>query len=160
MEKREATGRFQRRRRFRLTAEEDERLNRQAATTGISVSEYMRRLFFGGRPIIARRDDQAIRELRRLGGLLKHHFVVVERTGCAGALAGLDAALHLRCAGLYSRRRSERDFQTHPRPPPRTGPRRKDRLQAQIDRLCFRRGGRHRPCHSPAHTGVDSEIQP
>ena len=42
----------------------------------ISVAEYMRRLFFGGRPIIARTDDQAIRELRRLGGLLKHNFAL------------------------------------------------------------------------------------
>lgn len=50
----------------------------------------MRRLFFGGRPIIARTDDQSIRELRRLGGLLKHHFDVVKRTG---TLAELDAAL-------------------------------------------------------------------
>ena len=81
MEKRKATSRLQRRRTLRLTAEEDERMTRQAATAGISISEYMRRLFFGGRPIIARTDDQTIRELRRLGGLLKHHFEVVKRTG-------------------------------------------------------------------------------
>lgn len=74
MEKRKATSGFQRRRTLRLTAEEDERMTRQATTAGISVSEYMRRLLFGGRPIIARTDDQTIRELRRLGGLLKHHF--------------------------------------------------------------------------------------
>ena len=36
----------------------------------------MRRKFFGGRPIIARTDDLAIRELRRLGGLLKHNFLL------------------------------------------------------------------------------------
>ena len=93
MEKRKATNRFQRRRTLRLTAEEDERLNRQAITAGISVSEYMRRLFFGGRPIIARTDDQTIRELRRLGGLLKHHFDVVKRTGSPCTLAELDATL-------------------------------------------------------------------
>ena len=93
MEKRKATGRFQRRRTLRLIAEEDERLNRQAATAGISISEYMRRLFFGGRPIIAKTDDQTIRELRRLGGLLKHHFEVVKRTGSVDTLAELDAAL-------------------------------------------------------------------
>ena len=81
MEKRKATIRFQKRRTLRLTAGEDEKLTRQAATAGISVSEYMRRLFFGGRPIIARTNDQTIRELRRLGGLLKHHFEVVKRTG-------------------------------------------------------------------------------
>ena len=62
--------RFQHRRTVRLTAAEDKKLTRQAATASISVSEYMRRLFFGGRPIIARTDDQTIRELRRLGGLL------------------------------------------------------------------------------------------
>ena len=85
--------RFQHRRTVRLTAAEDEKLTRQAATASISVSEYMRRLFFVGRPIIARTDDQTIRELRRLGGLLKHHFDVVKRTGNAGTLAELDAAL-------------------------------------------------------------------
>ena len=93
MEKRKATSRLQRRRTLRLTAEEEERLTRQAATAGISVSEYMRRLFFGGRPIIARTDDQTIRELRRLGGLLKHHFDMVKRTGSTGTLVELDAAL-------------------------------------------------------------------
>ena len=93
MEKRKTTNRFQRRRTLRLTADEDERITRQAETAGISVSEYMRRLFFGGRPIIARTDDQTIRELRRLGGLLKHHFDVVKRAGSQGTLAELDAAL-------------------------------------------------------------------
>ena len=93
MEKRKATNRFQRRRTLRLTAVEDERITRQAETAGISISEYMRRLFFGGRPIIARTDDQTIRELRRLGGLLKHHFDMVKRTGSTGTLVELDAAL-------------------------------------------------------------------
>ena len=85
--------RFQHRRTVRLTAAEDEKLTRQAATTGISVSEYMRRLFFGGRPIIARTDDQTIRELRRLGGLLKHHFEMVKRTGNSATLSELNATL-------------------------------------------------------------------
>ncbi|WP_165071266.1 hypothetical protein [Desulfovibrio sp. ZJ200] len=93
MEKRKATIRFQRRRTLRLTAEEDARITQQSATAGISVSEYMRRLFFGGRPIIARTDDQTIRELRRLGGLLKHHFDVVRRTQSTATLTELDAAL-------------------------------------------------------------------
>ena len=93
MEKRKTTSRLQRRRTLRLTAEEENRLTRQAATAGISVSEYMRRLFFGGRPIIARTDDQTIRELRWLGGLLKHHFEVVKRTGNPATLSELDAAL-------------------------------------------------------------------
>ena len=93
MEKRKAASGFQRRRTLRLTVEEDERLTRQAVTAGISVSEYMRRLFFGGRPIIARTDDQTIRELRRLGGLLKHHFDVVKCAGSMATLAELDAGL-------------------------------------------------------------------
>jgi hypothetical protein len=67
-----ARAKFPRRRTLRLTVEEDARLERQAALAGISVSEYMRRLFFGGRPIIASTDSQMIRELRRMGGLLKH----------------------------------------------------------------------------------------
>ena len=93
MEKRKAASRLQRRRTLRLTAEEEDRLTRQAATAGISVSEYMRRLFFGGRPIIAKTDDLTIRELRRLGGLLKHHFEGVKRAGNPATLSELDAAL-------------------------------------------------------------------
>ena len=81
------------RRTVRITRAEDERLQEQAAIARISVAEYMRRLFFGGRPIIARADDQAIRELRRLGGLLKHHFEMVRQTGDAGTLSELNAAL-------------------------------------------------------------------
>lgn len=93
MEKRKAAIRFQKRRTLRLTAEEDKKLTRQAEAAGISVSEYMRRLFFGGRPIIARTDDQTIRELRRLGGLLKHHFEVVKRAGNPATLSELNATL-------------------------------------------------------------------
>ena len=93
MEKRKATNRFQRRRTLRLTAGEDEKLTRQAATAGLSVSEYMRRLFFGGRPIIARTDEQAIRELRRLGGLLKHHFTDIRATGRAETLEEVNRTL-------------------------------------------------------------------
>jgi len=64
--------RFQRRRTLRLSEHEDVRLMEQAAIAGLPVSEYMRRLFFGGRPLIAKADEQMIRELRRMGGLLKH----------------------------------------------------------------------------------------
>jgi hypothetical protein len=88
-----ARARFHRRRTLRLTVEEDARLSGQAAVAGISVSEYMRRLFFGGRPIVAKTDGQTIRELRRLGGLLKHNFVIVRETGGAATLAEMDAAL-------------------------------------------------------------------
>jgi hypothetical protein len=64
--------RFHRRRTLRLSETEEARLADQAGIAGLSVSEYMRRLFFGGRPLIAKTDDRMIRELRRLGGLLKH----------------------------------------------------------------------------------------
>ena len=84
MEKRKTTNRFQRRRTLRLTAGEDEKLTRQAATAGLSVSEYMRRLFFGGRPIIARTDEQAIRELRRLGGAAQASFYGYSGNGKSG----------------------------------------------------------------------------
>jgi hypothetical protein len=87
------TARFQRRRTLRLSAEEDARLERQAAVAGISVSEYMRRLFFGGRPVIARTDEQTIRELRRLGGMIKHHFEAVREKGGAKDLEEMSAAL-------------------------------------------------------------------
>ena len=63
--------RFHRSRTLRLSGDEDMRLVEQAAIAGLSVSEYMRRLCFGGRPVIARTDSQMIRELRRMGGLLK-----------------------------------------------------------------------------------------
>ena len=87
--------RFQHRRTVRLTAAEDEKLTRQAATAGVSVSEYTRRLLFGGRPIIARTDDQTIRELRRLGGLLKHHFTDIRAAGRAESMEEMNRTLQL-----------------------------------------------------------------
>ena len=85
--------RFQCRRTLRLTGEEDARLSGQAAIAGISVSEYMRRLFFGGRPLVAKTDGQTIRELRRLGGLLKYNFEAVREKGGRNELAELSATL-------------------------------------------------------------------
>ncbi len=46
----------------------------QANLAGLSTSEYIRRKLFGGRPVIAQTDETVIRELRRIGGLLKHNF--------------------------------------------------------------------------------------
>ncbi|MBQ3171299.1 MAG: hypothetical protein IJB53_05215 [Mailhella sp.] len=86
-------GRFEARRTLRLSAEENERLARQADAAGISVSEYIRRLCFGCRPITSRTDSQTIRELRRLGGLLKCNFESVRATGGYQALPKMDAAL-------------------------------------------------------------------
>lgn len=89
----EAAARFPCRRTLRLRAQEDARLVENAAVAGISVSEYMRRMFFGGRPVVARADDQAIRELRRLGGLLKHGFDTVRAAGMTDAATEMDATL-------------------------------------------------------------------
>ena len=86
--------RFQCRRTLRLTGEEDARLSGQAAIAGISVSQYMRRLFFGGRPLVAKTDGQTIRELRRLGGLLKYNFEAVREKGGRNELAELSATLN------------------------------------------------------------------
>ena len=86
-------GRFEARRTLRLSAEENERLARQADAAGISVSEYIRRLCFGCRPITSRTDSQTIRELRRLCGLLKCNFESVRATGGYQALPKMDAAL-------------------------------------------------------------------
>ena len=86
-------GRFEARRTLRLSAEENERLARQADAASISVSEYIRRLCFGGRPITSRTNSQTIRELRRLGGLLKCNFETVRETGGQQALQKMEAAL-------------------------------------------------------------------
>ena len=67
---------------FRVTAEEKARLEQQA---DMSVSAYLRRRFFGGRPLIAHTDAMMIRELRRIGGLLKHNFETLRQSG-----AGVD----------------------------------------------------------------------
>ena len=58
---------------LRVTVEEKTRLTEQAEIAGLSLSEYMRRRFFGGR-IAAHTDLNTIAELRRIGGLLKHNF--------------------------------------------------------------------------------------
>ena len=58
---------------IRVTEREKMRLTEQAEIAGLSLSEYMRRRFFGGR-LAAHLDLNAIAELRRIGGLLKHNF--------------------------------------------------------------------------------------
>ena len=55
----------------RLTAAEKSRLRGDADLAALSMSELVRRRYFG-RPIIASADGVMIKELRRLGGLLKH----------------------------------------------------------------------------------------
>lgn len=59
---------------LRVTPEEKFRLREHAALIGVSLSAYVRTKIFGGRPLIPRTDECTIRELRRMGGLLKHHF--------------------------------------------------------------------------------------
>lgn len=56
---------------LRVTPAEHDQLREDADMAGLSLSELVRRRYFG-RPIITRSDEIAIRELRRQGGLLKH----------------------------------------------------------------------------------------
>lgn len=56
---------------LRLPADEKERIQSDADLAGLSMSEIVRRHYFG-RPIIANVDLVMIKELRRLGGLMKH----------------------------------------------------------------------------------------
>ena len=59
---------------IRVTEAEKNRLLGQAEIAGLSLSEYMRRRFFGGRPLVAYTDAMLASELRRVGGLFKHNF--------------------------------------------------------------------------------------
>ena len=56
---------------LRLTSSEKAQLIEDANLAQLTVSELIRRRYFG-KPILASTDAQTIRELRRLGGLLKH----------------------------------------------------------------------------------------
>ena len=62
---------------LRLTTREKTKLKEDADLAGLSVSELVRRRYFG-RPIVANADAIMIKELRRLGGLLKHVHVESE----------------------------------------------------------------------------------
>ena len=55
---------------LRLTSEEKARLLEDAGFAGLSMSELVRRRYFG-RPLIADADAVMIRELRRIGRLLQ-----------------------------------------------------------------------------------------
>lgn len=55
----------------RLTSLEKAALKEEADLAGLTMSELVRRRYFG-RPIIASADAVMVKELRRLGGLLKH----------------------------------------------------------------------------------------
>lgn len=56
---------------LRVTQSELDQLREEADMASLSLSEMVRRRYFG-MPIIARSDEVTIRELRRLGGLVKH----------------------------------------------------------------------------------------
>ena len=55
----------------RLTASEKVSLKEDADLAGLSMSELVRRRYFG-KPIVANADVVMLKELRRIGGLLKH----------------------------------------------------------------------------------------
>lgn len=55
---------------LRVTSEEKARLQEDASFAGLSMSEVVRRRYFG-RPLIADADAVIIRELRRIGRLLQ-----------------------------------------------------------------------------------------
>ena len=79
----------------RVAPEEKEQLRRIAAGAGIGVAELIRTRALN-RPVVSRTDATTIRELRRLGGLLKK--VHVDSGGAysqetASALAALRAAI-------------------------------------------------------------------
>jgi hypothetical protein len=59
---------------LRLTPREKQRIRDDAELAGLTMSEFMRRRAFG-RAILPAADLAMIRELRRLGGLLKHVHV-------------------------------------------------------------------------------------
>ena len=71
---------------IRVRPEEKMRLKELAGIGGLSLSEYVRHRVFGGRPILARTDANMIRELRRLGGLLKHNFETLRQNGASREL--------------------------------------------------------------------------
>lgn len=73
--------RYPHRHTVRFSETEEASLRGQASSAGLTLSEYLRRRLFGGRPIVARTDDQTTRELRRIGGLLKHNFETVRALG-------------------------------------------------------------------------------
>ncbi len=56
---------------LRLAPEEKDRLKSDADMAGLSVSEIVRRHYFG-RPVIANADLVMVKEMRRMGGLMKN----------------------------------------------------------------------------------------
>lgn len=88
----------------RLTTAEKSRLKEDADLAGLSVSEIVRRRCFG-RPIVASTDLAMIKELRRIGGLLKHVF------SSSGGMYSKDTAEALILLREYIRKLSARDVE-------------------------------------------------
>lgn len=65
---------------LRYKEEDYQKLHEQSSFAGISLSELIRRKSQGGR-IIAQTDEITVRELRRLGGLLKSNFTTLRESG-------------------------------------------------------------------------------
>lgn len=63
-------------------------LHEQADFAGISLSELIRRKSQGGR-IITQTDELTVRELRRLGGLLKSNFTTLRNAGVSKEVIAL-----------------------------------------------------------------------
>jgi len=80
---------------LRVTPAEKEWLAERVAVIGISLSAYARNRLFGGRPILPRADEWAIRELRRMGGLVKHNFETLRQADMdAGFIRQHEDLLH------------------------------------------------------------------
>lgn len=85
----------------RVAPTEKARLRDLADAAGVPVAELVRTRALG-RPVVSRTDDQAIRELKRLGGLLKKVHLDsggAYRSETAAALADLHAAIARLAAG-------------------------------------------------------------
>ncbi len=65
---------------IRVTRAEREQFKRDAEIAGISLSELIRRRYYG-KPIIPRVEYKLIDELRRQGGLLKANFNTMREAG-------------------------------------------------------------------------------
>ena len=74
----------------RVSQSEKNELREAAAAAGMTLSAYCRRRFLG-RVVIAHADRVMIRELRRLGGLLKHVHVDSRGAYSQQTAAALDA---------------------------------------------------------------------
>ncbi len=62
---------------IRLTEDEARRLHEYTDIAQVSISDYVRKRLYGGRPLIPKTDLLMINELRRIGGLLKHNFTTL-----------------------------------------------------------------------------------